>query len=467
MDIDFQIVIMAGGKGTRLWPLSRQSFPKQFLNLTGEKTLFQQTCCRLDSSSPVIIVTNEESCFIAQDQLDEIGVTDSKFLLEPFGKNTAPALTLAALEVDPGRVLVVMPSDHVVSDLQAFKKAINAAVEEASNDMLMVLGVTPSTPDVGFGYIEEDKSRRGKVRAFTEKPDCKLAQEYLKKGGYFWNSGILVVKAGIWLEALEKFRPDILAITRKAYQKGSFGERYIRPDRKIFEAIPAESIDYAVLEKCPGSNIDISLVELNAGWSDVGSWSTLSDLTEKDKNGNASFGDVFLAETEDSFVKSESRFVGVIGLKDTIVVETVDAVLVAHKAKSQSIKKIVDQLKNEDSSQAVFHRKVIRPWGWFDNLFEGAGFKVKLIRVNPGASLSLQKHRHRAEHWSVVRGVAEVTCGLDVKRLGVNQSADIPCGAVHRLANFGDEPLEIIEIQFGDYLAEDDIERLEDEYGRI
>lgn len=463
---NIQTVVLAGGSGTRLWPLSRSGFPKQFLTLSGNTSLFQQACSRIESNMPSIVVTNEEHRFLAAEQLREVNLVDSKIILEPVGKNTAPAITLAALEADSEQVLVVIPADQIVQEKKCFNAAIQKAVEMACDDSLVVLGIKPSHAHTGYGYIQSAPSDPTSVISFVEKPSLTRAEAYLEEGGYFWNAGIFVVKARIWLNALSSFRPDILAATKAAHNKNTVDGAFMRPDKTLFEKIPAESIDYAVAEKCPGSDISVKVVPLKVGWSDLGSWDAVAAVSDKDDSGNSTHGDVFLSETENSYVNASYRLVSVIGLEDVVVIETPDAVLVADKNNSQAVKKVVDYLKKSKREESSLHRKVARPWGWYDSLDECARFKVKRIQVNPGASLSLQKHHHRAEHWVVVRGTAEVTRGDEKILLTENQSTYIPLGELHRLANPGKTPLEIIEVQSGSYLGEDDIIRVEDDYGR-
>lgn len=463
---NIQTVVLAGGSGTRLWPLSRSGFPKQFLTLSGNTSLFQQACSRIESNMPPIVVTNEEHRFLATEQLREVNLVDSKIILEPVGKNTAPAVTLAALEVDSEQVLVVVPADQIIQEKKCFNAAIQKAVEMACDDSLVVLGIEPTHAHTGYGYIQSAPSDPTSVISFVEKPSLTRAESYLEEGGYFWNAGIFVVKARIWINALSAFRPDILTATKAAHDKNTVDGAFVRPDKTLFEKIPAESIDYAVAEKCPGSDISVKVVPLKVGWSDLGSWDAVAAVSDKDDSGNSTNGDVFLSETKNSYVNASYRLVSVIGLKDVVVIETSDAILVADKNNSQAVKKVVDYLKKSKREESSLHRKVARPWGWYDSLDECTRFKVKRIQVSPGASLSLQKHHHRAEHWVVVRGTAEVTRGDEKILLTENQSTYIPLGELHRLANPGKKPLEIIEVQSGSYLGEDDIIRVEDDYGR-
>ena len=478
-----QPVILCGGSGTRLWPLSRAGFPKQFLCLTGEDSLYQQAAKRLmglgTESIQVtrpLIVTGEEHRFLALEQLREIGVDLSAALLEPLGRNTAPALTLAALAAgdsgdDP--ILVVTPADQTVANSAAFSQAIHAAIREAAEGGIVILGITPDRPETGYGYIQakgENDHAVLSVQRFVEKPNVATAQQYLAEGGYYWNAGMFVLKASVWLQALQAFRPDILQATIQAWEKRSADADpttpFVRPGKAEFTAIPSESIDYAVMEHCPGSPFPIHMVPLDAGWSDLGAWDAVWDVLPKDDHGNAHLGDVLTTDTRNTLVHASSRLVSLVGVENLIIVETPDAVLVADKTRSQDVKHIVNQLQATKREEHTLHRKVHRPWGWYDSLDEGGRFKVKRIQVKPGASLSLQKHYHRAEHWIVVKGTAEITNGEKVLLLTENQSTYIPLGEVHRLANPGSIPLEIIEVQSGSYLGEDDIIRFEDTYGR-
>ena len=471
-------VIMAGGSGTRLWPLSRAGFPKQFLALSGETTLFQQAVERLMAleaddiavSQPVI-VGNAEHRFMVREQLQEIDV-DPLIMLEPAARNTAPAMTLAALQASVGQadpVLVVSPSDQTIGDAEAFTAALQQAVRTAATGAFVILGVTPDRPETGYGYIRSNPAAAGGVASvaqFVEKPDATTAARYLAEGHYTWNSGMFVVKASVWLAALETFRPDILTATRASWAARKENERFIRPSRGEFEHVPSESVDYAVLERCPGSAFDIRMVPLAAGWNDLGAWDAVWMAADRDARGNASQGDVMVIDSDNTLIHATSRLVGAVGLKDVIVVETPDAVLVTDRSRSQDVKKIVAKLGERGRIEHALHRKVHRPWGWYDSIDMGPRFQVKRIMVRPGASLSLQMHHHRAEHWIVVTGTAEVTCGEKKILLTENQSTYIPLGEVHRLANPGRVDLEIIEVQSGSYLGEDDIVRFEDTYGR-
>jgi mannose-1-phosphate guanylyltransferase/mannose-6-phosphate isomerase len=483
-----QPVILCGGSGTRLWPLSRAGFPKQFLCLKGTDSLFQQATQRLLSLGkttfaidPPFIVTGEDHRFLVAEQLREAGISQSAVFLEPVGRNTAPALTLAALAAlnnDADPVLVVTPADQTVGDFTAFKVATQMAIEKAAEGCIVVLGVTPDRPETGYGYIQVksnfipavNKASIQAVQRFVEKPDTLTAQQYLTEGGYFWNAGIFVLKASVWLKALQQFRLDIYQATVQAwnqrYEDAILGTNFVRPGQTEFTDIPAESVDYAVMERCPDSDFPIYMVPLDAGWNDLGAWDAVWNVMPKDDCGNAHVGDVLTTKSQNTMVHASSRLVSLVGVRDLIVVETPDAVLVADKTHSQDVKHIVNQLQVLKREEHNLHRKVHRPWGWYDSIDQGDSFKVKRIMVKPGASLSLQKHHHRAEHWIVVKGTAEITNGDKLMLLTENQSTYIPLGAVHRLSNPSNSPLEIIEVQSGTYLGEDDIIRFADTYGR-
>jgi mannose-1-phosphate guanylyltransferase/mannose-6-phosphate isomerase len=476
-------VILCGGSGTRLWPLSRTGFPKQFLCLTGNESLFQQAAQRLAAlgnesiqvAAPVI-VSGEDHRFLASEQLREVGIAMDIALLEPTGRNTAPALTLAALaatENDQDAVLVVTPADQTIANPAAFTAAVQQAIAHAEQGHIVILGVTPDKPETGYGYIRTEQTKSEplcanvlNVAAFVEKPNLQTAQQYLSEGGYYWNAGMFVLKASVWLTAIEQFAPAILQATRTAWDARKTDGAFVRPGQAEFEAIPSQSIDYAVMEHCPGSAFPIQMVPLDAGWNDLGAWDAVWQVQPKDAQGNAHVGNVLHTDSHNTLVHASSRLVALVGVSDLVVVETADAVLVASKSRSQDVKVIVNQLTAQKREEQTLHRKVHRPWGWYDSIDEGGRFKVKRIQVKPKASLSLQKHHHRAEHWIVVTGTAEITNGDKLITLTENQSTFIPLGAVHRLVNPGTIPLEIIEVQSGSYLGEDDIVRFEDNYGR-
>jgi len=422
------------------------------------------------------IITGEEHRFLALEQLREAHIRPGAMLLEPAGRNTAPALTLAALAAtqngaDP--VLVVTPADQTVADAEAFTQVLQQAILQAASGAIVVLGITPDRPETGYGYIQaqtEGSQPAMLVQRFVEKPNAATAQQYLQQGGYYWNAGMFVLKASVWLQALGTFRPDILQATREAWGKrstdSSLPSSFIRPDKEAFCAIPSDSIDYAVMEHAPGSDFAVRMLALNAGWSDLGAWDAVWNVLPKDAHGNAHVGDVLTHNSRNTLVHASSRLVSLVGVDNLVVIETPDAVLVADQTRCQDVKHIVNALQQQQRAEHTLHRKVHRPWGWYDSIEEGGRFKVKRIQVKPKASLSLQKHYHRAEHWVVVQGTAEITCGDQTLLLSENQSTYIPLGEVHRLANPGTIPLEIIEVQSGTYLGEDDIVRLQDIYGR-
>ncbi|HEY0956021.1 MAG TPA: mannose-1-phosphate guanylyltransferase/mannose-6-phosphate isomerase [Roseateles sp.] len=470
-------VIMAGGSGTRLWPLSRAGYPKQFLVLSGNESLFQLAARRLAAlAAPGVelaapcIVGNDEHRFLVLDQLREIKQDPSSVLLEPQGRNTAPALTLAALAALEGGndpVLVVTPADQTVTQPAAFTAALQDAIRIAAEGAITILGITPDRPETGYGYIRTTTDAGGlAVAQFVEKPNLATAEQYLAEGGYYWNSGMFVLKASVWMKALERFRPDIATATKASWDARKTDGKFVRPGKAEFAAVPSESVDYAVMERCPGTDIPLRMVALDAGWNDLGAWEAVWQVAEKDEHGNASVGDALITDSENTLVHATSRLVGVVGLKDIVVVETPDAVLVSDRARSQEVKQIVNRLGAEQRGEQSLHRKVHRPWGWYDSIDNGPRHQVKRIMVKPGASLSLQMHHHRAEHWIVVSGTAEIVNGDKTILLTENQSTYIPLGQTHRLANPGKVPLEIIEVQSGSYLGEDDIVRFEDTYGR-
>ncbi|MGZ5747886.1 MAG: mannose-1-phosphate guanylyltransferase/mannose-6-phosphate isomerase, partial [Caldimonas sp.] len=455
--------------------------PKQYLAITGKETLFQMAALRvaaLDGAgfavAPPCVVANEEHRFTVVEQLRAIGVTGEAILLEPVGRNTAPALALAALQASQGGadpVLVVTPADHAITNAAACTAALRRAITLAAAGGIVVLGIRPDRPETGYGYIRTgDAGATGSspVAAFVEKPDQATAERYLAEGGYFWNSGMFVLRASTWLAALARFRPDIETAARAVWRKAATDGPFVRFDAAAFAAIPSESIDYAVMEPASrsGSGIALSMVPLDAGWSDLGAWDAVWQVAERDAAGNAAQGDAMFADSRNTLIHATSRLVGVIGLDDVTVVETADAVLVAHRSKSPAVKDMVATLARAGRSEASSHVRVHRPWGWYESIDHGPRFQVKRILVKPGARLSLQMHHHRAEHWIVVSGTAEVTNGSSVSTLSENQSTYIPLGQTHRLANPGKLPLEIIEVQSGSYLGEDDIVRFEDDHGR-
>ncbi len=462
-----QPVLLSGGSGTRLWPLSREAYPKQFLALAGDDTMLQATWRRvadLADAAP-IVVAGEEHRFLVAEQLRQVGAPTPAILLEPMGRNTAPAIAAAAMQAlrggdDP--LLLVLPSDHVVGDADAFRAAVRKAMPAAERGALVTFGIVPDAPETGFGYIQAEQGEGvQRVLRFVEKPDAVTAQTYLDAGGYYWNSGMFLLRASRYLDELQRFRPDIVAAVRAAFDAAARDGDFIRLDDAAFAACPSDSIDYAVMEKTDAAMV----LPVDIGWNDVGSWSALWDVSEQDADGNAHHGDVIAIDSRNSYAYAR-RMVALVGVDDLVVVETDDAVLVARKDKVQQVKDVVARLKAEQRSQAALHREVHRPWGSYDSIDMAEGFQVKRIKVKPGARLSLQSHARRAEHWIVVRGIARVTRDNDVFELFANQSTYIPIGAKHRLENPGSEMLELIEVQSGDYLGEDDIVRYDDQYGR-
>jgi mannose-1-phosphate guanylyltransferase/mannose-6-phosphate isomerase len=475
--MNLQPVILCGGSGTRLWPLSREQYPKQLLALNGDRTLLQGTALRFAGrqgekiAPPLapIIVSNEEYRFITAEQLRQIGIKPAKIILEPLGRNTAPALALAALtalESGDDPVLLVMPADHVISGNDFFQAAVSIGIPHAEAGKLITFGIKPTHPETGYGYIRAGAAQNNtyEIAAFVEKPDAATAERYVASGDYFWNAGIFMMRASVWMKQLEITRPDIIKACKTAFSGAQNDHDFLRVQKEAFQHCPSDSIDYAVMEKLP-AGLGL-VVPLDAGWSDVGAWDALWDLGDKDGDNNVLQGDVMAFSTRDSLAISQSRLVAMVGLKDTVVVETPDAVLVAHKSHMQDIKSVVARLKRDDRTEANAHRKIYRPWGYYDSIDAGSRFQVKRIVVNPGASLSLQLHHHRAEHWIVVRGTARVTRGDEVFLVSENESTYIPLGTRHRLENPGKVPLEMIEVQSGAYLGEDDIVRFEDTYGR-
>ncbi|SDR81942.1 mannose-1-phosphate guanylyltransferase/mannose-6-phosphate isomerase [Pseudomonas oryzae] len=464
-------VIMAGGSGSRLWPLSRQLNPKQFLPLAdAQLSMLQATIQRLDGLAVGLprLICNEQHRFLAAEQLRQLGMEGATILLEPVGRNTAPAIALAALQAieeagDP--LLLVLAADHLIQDVPAFHASIRAALPLAADGKLVTFGIVPSHPETGYGYIEKGQALGDggfAVSRFVEKPDLATARDYLASGNYFWNSGMFLFRTRRYLEELERFQPAILAACRAALAGGKQDMHFTRVDAAAFAACPEDSIDYAVMEKTD----DAAMVPLDAGWSDIGSWSALWDVSAKDAEGNVFKGDVLGQATRNTYVHADSRLVATVGLEDLVIVETKDAVLVAHKDKVQDVKKIVERIKADDRQEHVNHREVYRPWGMYDSIDNGHRYQVKRITVQPGAKLSVQMHHHRAEHWIVVSGTAKVTNGDKTYLVTENQSTYIPIGQIHALENPGVIPLELIEVQSGSYLGEDDIVRFEDKYGR-
>lgn len=464
-------VLLSGGVGSRLWPVSRELYPKQFLPLTGSDSLLVQTLRRasdlVDVAAP-IVVCNDEHRFLVAEQLRSCGVKPTAILLEPEGKNTAPALAAAALSAlpsDPEALLLVLPADHVIAQWEAFAAAVARGLTAAREGHLVTFGIVPTAPETGYGYIQSGEAWAESIhhiRQFVEKPDLATAQGYLKSGDYLWNSGMFLLRADVYLSELETHAPQILATVRDALAKAHNDLDFIRLDAATFGQCPSDSIDYAVMEHTERGMV----VPLACGWSDVGSWSSLWDVEGKDGGGNAVSGDVLLHEVENSYIRSESRLVAAIGVADVVVVETSDAVLVAQKNRVQDVKHVVNALKKQARDEAIMHKRVYRPWGSYESLVNAERFQVKRIIVNPGQQLSLQMHHHRAEHWIVVSGTAKVTCDEKEFLLSEDQSTYIPLGHRHRLSNPGVIPLEMIEVQTGSYLGEDDIVRFQDVYGR-
>ncbi len=500
-----QPVILSGGSGTRLWPLSREHFPKQLLPLVTDSSLLQDTINRLDGLENTlpntsngnccidasIIVCNEEHRFLIAEQLRQIEKKALSIILEPIGRNTAPALTLAALfavnsqkssneKESEEKVLLVMPADHVIADIAAFHTAVVKGVVSAEQGELVTFGILPNTPETGYGYIEIDSDQaidaneldrrlkqQQKVKSFVEKPDEDTAKKYLESKRYLWNSGMFMMRASVWLDAMQKFRPDILTICETVIESGQNDLDFYRIDKDEFAACPSDSIDYAVMEKLTSAtDLIATVIPMDAGWSDVGAWSSLWEVSKQDSDGNAIKGDVYTVDSSNNLITAENRFVATVGVDNHIIVETADAVMIAHKDKSQDVKSIVNWLKESGRNENQVHQRVYRPWGSYESVVSGERFQVKRIIVNPQASLSLQMHHHRAEHWIVVKGTAKVTTNEDVTLLSENESTYIPIGVTHRLENPGMMPLEIIEVQSGSYLGEDDIVRFEDQYGR-
>ena len=469
-----QPVILSGGSGTRLWPASRAMYPKQLLPLTGDRTMLQETALRLsgkeNTAGSTYVVCNEAHRFLVAEQLREIG-RDATIILEPEGRNTAPAVALAALYALEHRgdgadapILLVMPADHVIEDSAAFIAAVETGEDSAKEGNLVTFGVVPSHAHTGYGYIEADvrSLKAVPIQSFVEKPDKQTAVNLLETNRFFWNSGIFLFRADCYLEELEKYAPDIIDACRKSMDGAVMDTEFVRPDAEAFKAGASDSIDYAVMEKTRRA----AMVPLSVGWSDVGSWAALHDVSDKDAAGNSLHGDIVALNCNDSYISAQSRLVTAVGLKEIVVVEDKDSVLVVARDQSQDVKELVEELKQQGREETSLHRQVFRPWGSYDSIDSDEGFQVKRLIVKPGAVLSLQKHARRAEHWVVVKGTARITRNEEVFDLGVNESTYIPIGTVHRIENPGDEAVHIIEVQCGDYLGEDDIVRLEDNYGR-
>jgi mannose-1-phosphate guanylyltransferase/mannose-6-phosphate isomerase len=485
-----QPVVLSGGSGTRLWPLSREKYPKQLLPLIGEDSLLQATVRRVDgipgaTLAAPMVVCGEEYRFVIAEQLRLLGKPGT-IVLEPVGRNTAPALTLSALAAWQGGadpVLLVMPADHVITDIVAFQNVVSQGAALAATGALVTFGITPDAPETGYGYIQSGAAYTAQdgasptaahlIARFVEKPDLATAQTYLDAGSYLWNSGLFMMRASVWLAAMATCRPDILAACQSAWDQGAADGEFRRVNKQAFANCPADSIDYAVMERLAAGAAAGApalppgvVIPLSAGWSDVGAWDALWQVLPKDSSGNVAQGDVLLQDCENTLALSEGRLIACVGVSDLVVVETADAILVVHKDKTQDVKKIVDRLKGQGRSESTIHRKVFRPWGWYDSVDAGERFQVKRIVVKPGGTLSLQMHHHRAEHWIVVTGTARVTCGDRTFLLSENESTHIPLGTTHRLENPGRMALEMIEVQSGSYLGEDDIVRFEDVYGR-
>jgi len=464
-------VILSGGSGTRLWPLSRKQYPKQYLPLTGDNTMLQETILRLnglDNITDPIIICNADHRFIVAEQCQQIDIVNPTILLEPVGRNTAPAIAAAALQSikdSNDAVLLVLSADHVIQDVDAFHQAINIASKQAQYGKLVTFGIVPTDANTGYGYIQKGKSIEEvfEVKEFTEKPNQETAESYLEQGNYLWNSGMFMFQANTLIDELTNYSPDIVASVKNAVKNAAQDLDFIRLDKQEFESSPSNSIDYALMEK---SN-NVVVVPLDARWNDIGSWSALYDIGTKDDNGNVIQGDVFTEETTNTYINANHHMVATIGVQDLIIVDTPNATLISTKDKAQEVKKIVEQLQEQDREEQSCHRKVYRPWGWYDSIEMGVYFQVKRLHVNPGAKLSLQMHHKRAEHWIVVSGTATVINGEDILTLAEGESTYIPIGTTHSLENKTNKQLEIIEVQSGVYLGEDDIVRFEDIYGRI
>ena len=465
-------VILSGGVGSRLWPLSREYYPKQLLALVGNNTLLQNTVTRLEglaNLSAPLLVCNEAHRFLVAEQLRAIGTSPTNIILEPIGRNTAPAVAVAALAAlahDPETLLLVLPADHLIADAAVFREAVTAGVPLAQANYLVTFGIIPNRPETGYGYINATDTIEDtvalSVERFVEKPELEIAQQYMDSGEYYWNSGMFLFKASSYLEELEKFAPDILGSCRQSFENVIEDKDFLRLDVAAFKACPSNSIDYAVMENTNAA----AMIPLDAGWNDVGAWSSLWEISEQDNQGNVAVGDILTENVQNCYLRAEHRLLAAIGIENQVIVETADAVLVAHKEHVQDVKQIVSRLKANNRGEVELHRKVYRPWGYYESIDSETRFQVKHITVNPGATLSLQMHYHRSEHWVVVKGTARITRGDESFILTENQSTYIPLGVKHRLENPGKLPLEIIEIQSGSYLGEDDIVRYDDAYGR-
>ncbi|HFD11163.1 MAG TPA: mannose-1-phosphate guanylyltransferase/mannose-6-phosphate isomerase [Crenotrichaceae bacterium] len=482
--MSIQSVILSGGSGTRLWPYSRQALPKQFLPLVGDRTLLQETALRIDGLKsysneleilPTVVVSNESHRFLVADQLAELGYQDSTIILESSGRNTAPALTIAAqlaLSRGDDPVLIVMPSDHIIEDVEGFQSLLMHAAELADKGRLVTFGIVPDKPETGFGYLLKGRAiddQAFELSQFVEKPDLETAKTYLASGNYLWNSGIFVVKASVWIDQITQLQPAIATACNKAVQQGQTDGVFFRVDAENFDQSPSDSIDYAVMEKLSvADSKQLSVViPMDVAWSDLGSWTALAGTCVADPDDNVTQGDVVMKQAQNNAVFAQERLVAVVGVDDLVIVETRDAVLVSHKDNVQDVKSITEHLHSTGRSEHVFHSKVHRPWGYFESIDTGERYQVKRLTVKPGASLSLQMHHHRAEHWVVVSGTAKVTRGEETFLISENESTYIPIGVQHRLENPGKVRLEIIEVQSGSYLDEDDIVRFEDSYNRI
>ncbi len=467
-------VVLSGGSGTRLWPMSRELYPKQLLPLTSARSLLQECLARVGDEArfaPPLIICNQEHRFIVAEQCREIAVTPRRILLEPVGRNTAPAAAAAALSLaadDPEAVLLVLPSDHVIRNLKAFHKAVDAALKAARGGALVTFGIAPDKPETGFGYIRSGEALDGapgcfRVARFVEKPELKTARSYLAEGGWYWNSGMFLFAARAYLEELERFDPAMLEACRESVAQTAADLEFHRLGKDSFAAAPSRSIDYAVMEHTERA----AVLPVEMGWSDVGSWATLWEICDKDGQGNVARGDVCMHDVHNSLIRAENQLIAVIGLTDAVIVATDDAILAAPRERAQEVKALVEKLKAENRPEPAAHSRVYRPWGYYQSIDSGANFQVKRITVNPGAKLSLQKHKHRTEHWVVVDGTARITRGEETFLLERNESTYIPVGVFHRLENPGEKPLKLIEVQSGNYLGEDDIIRVEDTYGRV